>query len=227
MISNTSRVAPENRPHTGWRVSSFMGISDGVIQMAEIDREREALISREQVADLLDYNPNLGIFTWKQGNYAKLPAGYFSRLGRRRISVFGKVFLGSRLAWLLYYGKWSEKTIDHIDGNRRNDRIANLRLASESEQQWNKGINRNNTSGIKGVSFNTRRAEAGLSPWESYITVYYKRVHLGFFAERDAAIAARCKAEMAYHDDFTRASGNGGRGLAGHNANSCVLPFWR
>lgn len=203
MISSASRLITENRPHTGWRISSSMGISDGVIQMAEIDREREALISREQVANLLDYNPDLGIFIWKQGNYAKLPAGYFSKLGRRRIRILGKVFLGSRLAWLLYYGEWPEKTVDHIDGNRRNDRIVNLRLASESEQQWNKGINRNNTSGIKGVSFNKRRNEAGLLPWEVYITVYYKRIHVGFFNNLEDAVKARQKAAMIYHGDFS------------------------
>ncbi len=226
MISSASRLITENRPHTGWRISSSMGISDGAIQMAEIDREREALMSRDQVASQLRYNPDTGMFTRKVRG-GKHTVSSFNQKGRKRITVLGFKFLASRLAWLLYYGEWPEKTVDHINGNPADDRIANLRLASESEQQWNKGINRNNTSGVKGVSFNTRRAEAGLSPWESYITVYYKRVHLGFFAERDAAIAARCKAEMAYHNDFTRASGNGGRGLAGHNANSCVLPFWR
>jgi len=171
--------------------------------MAEIDRERESQMSRSQVSSQLHYNPDTGEFIRKQGRNRGLPAGYPNQKGRNRILVLGKVFLGSRLAWLLYYGEWPEKTVDHINGNPADDRIANLRLASESEQQWNKGVNRNNTSGVKGVSFNKRRNEAGLSPWEVYITVYYKRIHIGFFNDLEDAVNARREAAMNYHGDFS------------------------
>lgn len=204
MALNTSRLIPENRPHTGWRVYSSMGIADGVIQMADIDRDREALVCRTEVASKLYYDPDKGIFIHRSGKLKGLQAGCLNQRGRRRIQVAGFKFLTSRLAWLLYYGEWPESTVDHINGDVADDRIVNLRLASESEQQWNRGIGKNNTSGVKGVSFNKRRARANLGPWESYITVYYKRVHLGFFTDREDAVEARLKAELVYHGEFAR-----------------------
>ena len=196
----TSRVAPENQPHTGWRVFLNMGMIDGIIEMAKIDRDRELKTSQLDVARQLQYNPGTGKFFHKDTNKS---AGSYNQKGYLRIQLQSGKFVASRLAWLLHYGEWPEKTVDHINGNPSDDRIDNLRLATDSEQQWNKGINRNNTSGIKGVSFNKRRNEAGLSPWEVYITVYYKRIHIGFFNDLEDAIEARQEAAMTYHGDFS------------------------
>lgn len=172
--------------------------------MADIDRDREALVCRTEVASKLYYDPDKGIFIHRSGKLKGLQAGCLNQRGRRRIQVAGFKFLTSRLAWLLYYGEWPESTVDHINGDVADDRIVNLRLASESEQQWNRGIGKNNTSGVKSVSFNKRRARANLGPWESYITVYYKRVHLGFFTDREDAVEARLKAKLVYHGEFAR-----------------------
>lgn len=172
--------------------------------MAVINRDREAKLSRDKVASALHYDPDTGEFTRVSGPKRGKKAGYFNQKGRKRILIFGQVFLASRLAWLLYHGTWPEETVDHINGDPSDDRIVNLRLASESEQQWNKSVNRNNASSVKGVSFNKRRAEAGLPPWEAYITIFYKRDHLGYFASLDEATQARQEAEMAYHGSYTR-----------------------
>lgn len=209
IFQSTSRVAPENRPHTGWRVFLNMGVTNGVIEMAEIDRERELGISWESVKKQLHYDPLTGIFMRLNESNQYVVAGSFNQKGRNRIEVCGKRFLASRLAWFIYYGEWPEDTVDHINGNPSDDRIDNLRLATNSEQQWNTGVRRNNTSGAKGVSFNKRRNEAGLSPWEVYITVFYKRIHIGFFDDFDCAVEARRKASMTYHGNF---GFDGGRG---------------
>ena len=202
MISSASRLIPENRPHTDWRISSFMGIINGIIAMAKVDREHELSVSWELLNKQFHYDHLTGVITRLTGTKIGA-AGYYTLKGRNRIMINGKRFLASRLAWFLYYGKWPEKTVDHINGNPSDDRIDNLRLATDSEQQWNKGINRNNTSGVKGVSFNKRRNEAGLSPWEVYITVYYKRIHIGFFNDLEDAVNARREAAMNYHGDFS------------------------
>ena len=168
--------------------------------MAMIDREAEEKLSWLTATKQIQYNPSTGEFFRKDTNK---PAGSYNQKGYLRIELQGRRFVASRLAWFLYYGKWPEKTVDHINGNPSDDRIDNLRLATGSEQQWNKGINRNNTSGVKGVSLNKRRAEAGLSPWEVYITVCYRRIHIGFFETFEDATMARQKAAMNYHGSFS------------------------
>ena len=170
--------------------------------MASIDREREANTSFEEIAGVMRYNPKTGEFRRKDRPNAKV--GSFNQKGRLRITVNGKKFLASRLAWLLYYGEWPAQTVDHIDGDRANNCIANLRLATLTEQQCNRGLPENNTSGVKGASFNKRRSAAGLAPWETYITIYGSRAHLGFFVDLESAKAVRLRAEAAHHGDFAR-----------------------
>lgn len=71
--------------------------------------------------------------------------------GYVRVQFQGKKILGHRLAWELYYGETPPKYIDHIDGDKTNNRINNLRAATYSENQWNRPATSLNTSGIKGV----------------------------------------------------------------------------
>ena len=67
------------------------------------------------------------------------------------ISIYGKRYPAHRLAWLYIYGEWPPDQIDHIDGEPSNNRLDNLRLATNSENQQNRKIASNNTSGAKGV----------------------------------------------------------------------------
>jgi len=78
--------------------------------MASIDREREANTSFEEIAGVMRYNPKTGEFRRKDRPNAKV--GSFNQKGRLRITVNGKKFLASRLAWLLYYGEWPAQTVD-------------------------------------------------------------------------------------------------------------------
>lgn len=170
--------------------------------MAEIDRERESQVTKEMVEAVLRYNPETGVFRRKDKPNAKV--GCLNQKGYLRITVFGERFVAARLAWLLHYGKWPETTVDHINGDPNDDRIANLRLAIPSQQQCNRDMQCNNSSGYKGVSLNKRREAAGLAPWETYITVSRVRKHLGYFSTAKDADAARCKAEAQLHGEFSR-----------------------
>ena len=89
--------------------------------------------------------------------------------------------------------------IDHINGNKLDNRRANLRVVSPQINQVNrKRLNRNNTSGIRGVArTNASRAK----PWRAQITVARRNLHLGLFATMSEAIAARQSAEMKYYGE--------------------------
>jgi len=205
MFKDMPRVAPENQSHAGWHICLLHGVTDGVMKMATVNRKVESQVTFAMVDAELIYEPDSGLFLRKCGRNRGKKAGYRDNTkGYNRIHLFGRKFVAGRVAWLLTYGEWPESSVDHINGDPGDDRLVNLRLADDSEQQWNKGLNRNNSSGVKGVSFNKRRAEANLPPWETYITIAYKRVHLGFFEKMSDAITHRQKAEVLYHDEFAR-----------------------
>ena len=110
-----------------------------------------------EVNKILDYDPETGIFKRlvKTCNSAKV--GELNPCvgsgGYQIITIFNKRFLAHRLAWLLFYKEMPKGHIDHIDGNGLNNKIENLRLATQSENMQNKKTPSNNKSGYKGVSF--------------------------------------------------------------------------
>ena len=109
--------------------------------------------------DSLEYLPETGHFFWlksSRGRKLGVPAGNVDRssCGYVRIYVQGKRYQAHRLAWRFFYGQFPplEMDVDHINGNRSDNRIENLRLASRSENAINSGIYISNTTGFKGVS---------------------------------------------------------------------------
>lgn len=104
-----------------------------------------------------------------------------------------------RVVWALHYGSWPSGEIDHIDGNRLNNRIENLRIASAGENQRNQRLHRNNTSGHVGVSwykpYSKWRATIGLGNGRSK--------HLGYFDRVEDAAAAweSAREGLGYHEN--------------------------
>jgi len=90
-----------------------------------------------------------------------------------------------------------ELEIDHINGNRADDRIQNLRLATRTEQQWNVGKTKRNKSGHKGVSFYKR-----LNKWRADIRINGKQKNLGYFETAKEASNAYQEAAKALHKHF-------------------------
>lgn len=89
--------------------------------------------------------------------------------------------------------------VDHSDGNGLNNQRSNLRFCTPSENRYNQGRQRNNSSGLKGVSWNKK-----LQKWEVYINKDRKRTRLGFFADKNDAMRAYDKAAAEMHGDFAR-----------------------
>lgn len=158
-------------------------------------------ISAEEARQLLDYNPKTGAFTWRVGRrgtaQAGSNAGSINTRGRPQIKIYGKRYLSHRLAWLITYGAWPKTQIDHINGQVDDNRLVNLRLATQSENLYNTRLRRNNTSGFKGVVW---RASCGR--WQARITVGGDRKSLGHFLTPEEAYAAYCRAAAELHGDF-------------------------
>lgn len=91
------------------------------------------------------------------------------------------------------------QTPDHVNRNKLDNRRENIRPATRSQQCVNRGQFRNNTSGRVGVSF-----RKDIAKWAAYIGSGKRLIHLGFFATKDEAVAARARAEAEIHGEFAR-----------------------
>jgi hypothetical protein len=120
---------------------------------------RTSDLTLDEIRRILAYDPITGVFTRLQTTSKKLmnkgpiEAGGLDSDGYRKIAVNGTIFLAHRLAWLLSYGCWPDEDIDHENGDTSDNRLCNLRSASDSENLRNRGPQKNNTSGYKNVSW--------------------------------------------------------------------------
>lgn len=151
----------------------------------------------KRLRELLDYIPETGEFRWKiSRGSAKCGslAGSGNGLGYEVIRVDGKTYLSHRLAWLHTYGCWPADELDHINGVRDDNRIANLREATHAENSQNISIRSTNTSRHTGVVWDKRRRK-----WQSRIMVNGAACYLGYFTDFDKAVAARVQAKAELH----------------------------
>lgn len=153
--------------------------------------------------DLLSYDPETGIFQWKQRRRGRAKAG--TRAGNlcckgyRRITVNGVFYSEHRLAWYMMTGEWPAREIDHKNSNTADNRWSNLRLATHSQNMHNVGSKSHNSSGFKGVN---KRGNL----WQARIAVNGKRHFLGNFATAKAAAEAYSIASQKMCGEFARAA---------------------
>ncbi len=150
------------------------------------------------VRQIFDYDPLTGVFRWRMrpdyprkwnSRYAGKVAGMTSPNGYVVIQAKGRVaYSAHRLAWLYMKGEWPDGEIDHRNGIRDDNRIDNLRDATESDNACNKGMQRNNTSGFIGVSFNRQNGK-----WRARIHRNHVMHDVGFFNTAEEAAQARAK----------------------------------
>lgn len=171
-----------------------------------VNKEKQKLLPVDQLRSILDYDPLTGLFRWRWDS-AKKPnvnsrdtkriAGTINAYGRRVIKIKGRLYYCSRLAWLYIHGRWPDQEIDHINGNRSDDRIANLRDCSREENQHNTGLCSRNTSGYKGIYWSKQQ-----SAWIATITRRGTKQHLGSFDNADDAASAYAAAIHAVDGEF-------------------------
>lgn len=155
-------------------------------------------LTAERLRALLQYSSETGEFTWltdrNNRNRRGAVAGRVSQLGYVQIGIDGARYSAHRLAYLFVYGEWPAGDLDHIDQNKLNNRIANLRVASKCENQQNRPIHKNNKSGFKGVFWHTQSGK-----WAARIGVNGKQRHIGVFDDPEVAYKAYCESAARFH----------------------------
>jgi hypothetical protein len=158
--------------------------------------------SQDRLKQLLSYDPETGKFIWLVTT-PRAPkgaeAGVKMGMGYRLIGLDGVRYLAHRLAWFYVHGEWPVEMIDHINGIRDDNRIANLRNATARQNSINSKTSRHNTSGYRGVSFSSRKKK-----WHARITSEYQVHPLGYFDTKEAAYAAYCEAAKRLHGEFAK-----------------------
>ena len=157
-------------------------------------------MDQQRLRELLDYDAETGRFVWRQANKrvkGGTVAGYVGNDGYVRIRASGTRFLAHRLAWFYVHGTWPSGEIDHINGDRSDNRIANLRDVSRLTNRQNmRRAQADNRSGLLGVSLTNNRCKASIRSGG-------KNHHLGYFASPEAAHAAYVAAKRQRHDGCT------------------------
>lgn len=162
------------------------------------------MLTQERVRELFTYNETTGYLlrNTKAGN-SKVgdKAGSLDiKSGYLKLTVDYKQTANHRVIWLYVYG-YLPKYIDHINGNRNDNRLENLREVTVTENNRNKSISKNNKSGYNGISFDTSR-----NKW--IVSIHFKEglKHLGRFDLLEDAIKVRKEAEIKYgfHENHGR-----------------------
>ena len=157
-------------------------------------------ITAEEARERLAYDAQTGALTWlthrsssRIGRWAKC----LDVRGYVQVNIKTVVYKGHRLAWLIHYGEWPDGDIDHINGIRDDNRIANLRAVSNRVNCQNKGNHSaRGAVGLLGVHYYAGK-------WAAKIHVGKKQIYLGRFNSADLAHAAYVEAKRKYHEGCT------------------------
>jgi hypothetical protein len=158
------------------------------------------LLTADRVRDLFDYDPDTGVLTRKHFLNAKRKRVIGAdKAGYIMVSVGGRSYGAHRIIWLWVHGSFPKGQIDHIDGNPSNNRIANLRDVSRSENQKNTRLSQRNKFGVLGVCQMGRTFRAT-------VRANGKDVLLGAFDSLEEAVAVRKAFEQdyGYHENHGR-----------------------
>ena len=170
------------------------------------------MIAQSDLKILFEYNPETGVFIRKVKTAIATnvgdEAGYLNKQGYVQMRVFGKTYQAHSLAWLYVFGDFPA-LIDHIDGNRSNNAIENLRVANHSINGFNREKKSESSSVFKGVLWSKKYRK-----WESKITALGKRRHLGYFISEQEAAHAYNKSAIALHGEYARLNPIGTKGGA-------------
>ena len=167
-------------------------------QNAKVSTGIRKRLTQERLREILDYNPETGIFTWRQNRPGGVKSGtqagcICSTKGYHRISADGNLYLAHRLAFLWMDGYLPENGVDHIDRIKTNNKWKNLREASKVCNARNCGTNKINKSGIVGVYFKKE-----FKKWCAEITINGKKIHLGYSVNIHEVVFLRWEAEVKY-----------------------------
>lgn len=145
----------------------------------------EADLTATTLRSMFHYDRDTGVFT-RMGQTK--PSGRIATKGYRQIAMLGQRFMAHRLAWLYVHGEWLGGQIDHINQVKDDNRISNLRVVTNKQNQENIYVWGHNKSGRRGVRLKDGK-------WIAEIVQFKKKLHLGTFATFEEAVVARESAE--------------------------------
>ena len=154
-----------------------------------------------RIFELFDYDHESGLLVWSQDYKRSGKAGQPVKGGisNKYLAVYvdqNREYI-HRIVWVLNNGEFPEMDIDHINGNKMDNRIENLRLCTRSQNMSNRGKNKNNSSGFKGVSFCKQTGR-----WVAQITVDRKNKKIGRFDTKEEAADAYSKMAKEIFGEF-------------------------
>lgn len=172
---------------------------------------KKDLPSPEYLRQRLRYEPETGLLYWRENTnfsmrwnskYPGRVAGLVNPRGYRRVCIDYKVYNAHRIIWAMCHNEWPDGEIDHINGDKEDNRIHNLRVVNRVVNSRNLSIASNNTSGATGVSWHKQRKK-----WTVRIKANGHYHYLGLFSDFDEAVKARKKAEssLGFHENHGRA----------------------
>lgn len=158
-------------------------------------------LTAERLRELLHYDPETGTFTRRVTTSSRAIAGDVAGTGNdrgyTRLKVNNRSYRAHRLAWLYMTGEWPELQIDHVNGDRADNRWANLREAAPHQNRANSKPTIRNKCGIKGVRWHYGK-------WSVEITAKGIRHYIGRFNKLSEAAEAYAAAADRYHGEFAR-----------------------
>lgn len=153
------------------------------------------MITQKEIRDIFDYAD--GVLIRKLGRQIDLGiAGHETPRGYIKVKIKQKGHFAHRIIFLWHHG-YCPEIIDHIDGNRANNKIENLRPATKSENCTNQKVRSTNKSGTKGVSWNAK-----LSKWKVAINKDCKSLYFGLYDDLELARLVAIEASNLYHKEF-------------------------
>lgn len=190
------------------RAAAFDEIKHGLIE-----REVQSEVQNRQglgrgndlmkFRDVFNYHPKTGVLTWKIApkSRAKIGdvAGTKTRAGYTQVTFKGQTTMAHRIAWEIYYGEEPQGFIDHKDGNKSNNAIWNLRIASKQQNAQNAPVQTNSHTGVKGVHWCKDQ-----NKWRATIKHNGKTIHLGRFSCMTDAKQAYDSKAKELHGEFFR-----------------------
>jgi len=157
-------------------------------------------LTQEYLKSILDYDLDTGVFTWKvkksQSTKAGNVAGWIYN-GYWEIEIDHKKYKAHRLAWLYVYGEMPKNLIDHINNDRSNNRISNLREATYQTNSENYKTPKTNKSGVKNVSW-----YKNLDKWVVSMSIKKTKKTIGYFDDLELAELVAVEARNKYRGEF-------------------------
>ena len=162
------------------------------------------MLTQDRVRQLFVYDQATGKLYWKprKGVAAGREAGCVSKKdGYRRVGIDFTGYLVHRIVWLYEIGEMPPGLLDHVNMDRLDNRFENLRLATKSQNGFNRLRSKRNNSGFKGVCYDKSKGN-----YLAKICVNYKQINIGRFSNPEDAHAAYAAATERLHGNFARAS---------------------